>query len=60
MAKPGLSDNEQKIHEGLLGILQERIIEGGGILAILYATQQAKVDAKLAELVDQLQDKDDK
>ncbi len=60
MTKPGLSDNEQKIHDGFMGILDDLVADEGGIAQLIYAGVRPKIAKALADPLDSLQDKDDK
>ena len=60
MTKPGLSDNEQKIHDGIMGILDDLVAQEGGIVAMLWMGIRPQVAEALANPLDALQDKDDK
>lgn len=59
MPKPGLSDNEQKIHDGAMGILDDLVESEGGIVTLIYAGIRPRVSEEVARFVDQLQSKDD-
>jgi len=55
-----LSDNEQKIHDGIMGVLDDLVAEQGGIASVVYMGIRPRISAALSNPLDSLQDKDDK
>ena len=65
MTKPGLSDNEQQISDGILGVFDDLVSEQGGIAVFIWhgvpgrpgIRQEAQ--RNIDQFLDGLQNKDD-